>query len=67
MNSEMLLIAAIGLPAIMLVACLFARLRKTMPTWLCLAPVPALAAGLFAALELPSGPQRPAISRDVTA
>ena len=59
MNSEMLLIAALGLPAIMLVACLFARLRKTMPTWLCLAPVPALAAGLFAPWNSPvvlSGP-----------
>ena len=53
MNSEMLLIAAPGLPAMMLVACLSARLRKTMPAWLWLAPVPALAAGLLATWNSP--------------
>jgi multicomponent Na+:H+ antiporter subunit A len=43
-----LLGAAIGLPLVMLAACLSPRLRARMPAWLAIAPLPALAASLLA-------------------
>lgn len=46
--TEALLAAAIGLPLLMLLACASSRLRTILPSLLPLAPVPALAAALFA-------------------
>jgi len=42
--SEGLIAAAIGLPLLMLLACTSARLRKQLPAWFALAPLPALVA-----------------------
>jgi multicomponent Na+:H+ antiporter subunit A len=53
MNSTTILsslpIVALALPVAMLVACLFRPVRKLMPGWLWLGPVPALAAACLAA------------------
>ena len=46
--SQILLAAAIGLPLLLLLACASASLRRRMPALLVLAPLPALAAALYA-------------------
>jgi formate hydrogenlyase subunit 3/multisubunit Na+/H+ antiporter MnhD subunit len=43
-----LLVAALAAPLAMLALCLSARLRTGMPSWLAIAPIPALAAALLA-------------------
>ena len=53
MNPELLLLSALALPVAMLLACLSAGLRKIMPRWLWVAPVPALAAALFGTRNSP--------------
>jgi multicomponent Na+:H+ antiporter subunit A len=47
MNSGALLIAAVALPFAMLFACLSAKGRKNIASWLWVAPIPALAAAVF--------------------
>ena len=47
MNPETLLLAAVAFPVAMLLACASAGVRKVMPRWLWVAPVPALAAAVF--------------------
>jgi formate hydrogenlyase subunit 3/multisubunit Na+/H+ antiporter MnhD subunit len=47
--SAILLAAAIGIPLLLLLACSSQRLRRLMPSLFVVAPVPALAAALFAA------------------
>jgi formate hydrogenlyase subunit 3/multisubunit Na+/H+ antiporter MnhD subunit len=46
--SEALIAAAIGLPLLMLLACAWAPLRRRLPAWFAIAPLPALAASLCA-------------------
>ena len=53
MISQMLLITALALPSALLLGCLLGGLRRLMPSFLWLAPVPALAAALFAAWDSP--------------
>jgi hypothetical protein len=48
-DASALLGAALGLPSLLLLACLSSDLRRRMPALLWLAPVPALATALFAA------------------
>jgi multicomponent Na+:H+ antiporter subunit A len=53
MNSETLLIAAVTFPVGMLLACSLADVRKVIPRWLWIAPVPALATALFCPWDSP--------------
>ena len=53
MSRQALLIAAVALPAAMLLICLSAPARKNMTQWLWSAAVPALAAALFGAWNSP--------------
>ncbi len=53
MISQMLLTTALALPIALLLGCLSGGLRKLMPAFLWLAPVPALGAALFAAWDSP--------------
>ena len=53
MSRETLLLATVLLPVAMLMACLSAGLRKIVPRWLWVAPVPALAAALFGSWNSP--------------
>ncbi|MDS4042048.1 MAG: proton-conducting transporter membrane subunit [Candidatus Competibacter sp.] len=48
MTTSILLIAAVGVPLAMLLACVVSAIRERMPPLLGLAPIPALAAALFA-------------------
>ena len=48
MTTSILLIAAVGVPLAMLLACIASGLRERMPPLLALAPIPALVAALFA-------------------
>ncbi len=53
MISQMLLITTLALPIALLLGCLSGGLRKLMPAFLWLAPVPALGAALFGAWDSP--------------
>ncbi len=53
MNGESLLLAAVGLPAALLVACLSAHLKRIVSRLLWLAPIPGLAASLVSAWNVP--------------
>jgi multicomponent Na+:H+ antiporter subunit A len=53
MSRETLLLATVFLPVAMLMACLSAGLRKIVPRWLWVAPVPAWAAALFGTWNSP--------------
>ena len=53
MSRGTLLVAAVALPFAMLFACLSANGRKNIASWLWVAPVPALAAALFASWNSP--------------
>jgi multicomponent Na+:H+ antiporter subunit A len=48
MTTSILLIAAVGVPLAMLLACIASGIRERMPPLLALAPIPALVAALFA-------------------
>ncbi len=48
MTTPILLVAAIGVPLALLLACIASGIRERMPPLLVLAPIPALAAALFA-------------------
>ena len=48
MTTSTLLIAAVGAPLALLLACIASSIRERMPPLLALAPIPALAAALFA-------------------
>ncbi|HEY0335261.1 MAG TPA: proton-conducting transporter membrane subunit [Stenotrophomonas sp.] len=47
------IVAAIGVPLLLLLGCLSAPVRLRLPAWLPLAPVPALLAAVFGASDLP--------------
>lgn len=46
--SEALMATAVGLPLLMLLACASARLRRCLPSWFAIAPLPALATAIQA-------------------
>jgi len=48
MTTSILLIAAVGVPFALLLACIVPAIRERMPPLLALAPIPALVAALFA-------------------
>ncbi|WP_445147113.1 proton-conducting transporter transmembrane domain-containing protein [Dyella sp. Tek66A03] len=47
-TTEFLLAASMGLPLLLLLACVWPSLRRRMPAWFVLAPLPALAAAVYA-------------------
>ena len=53
MDSSILIAAALATPLVLLLACIGPSLRRRMPAVLAFAPMPALAAALFAARETP--------------
>ena len=68
-SAAALLFVAVAAPLIMLLACASGRVRNRMPSWLALAPAPALAAALLApsgtTLVLPEPPFRMTLALDL--